>query len=114
MRAFLLLCCAIVAATGVPRAQAPATKPAVAASQAPVVTDVTAAQVMLDRLGFSSGEIDGRMGVNVRGAISAFQAAQGLATSGQLDADTWQRLTEQSGGLQPLVTYVIAEADVAG
>jgi lipoprotein-anchoring transpeptidase ErfK/SrfK len=85
-----------------------------AQAQAPVVTDVTAAQVMLDRLGFSSGEIDGRIGSNVRGAIAAYQAAQGLATSGQLDAETWQRLTEQSGGLQPLVTYVITDADVAG
>ena len=37
-----------------------------------------------------------------------------LFRSGQLDAETWQRLTEQSGGLQPLVTYVIADADVAG
>jgi lipoprotein-anchoring transpeptidase ErfK/SrfK len=83
-------------------------------AQAPVVNDVTAAQVMLDRLGFSSGEIDGRMGANVHGAITAFQDAQGLATSGQLDAKTWQTLTEQSGGLQPLVSYVVAEADIAG
>jgi lipoprotein-anchoring transpeptidase ErfK/SrfK len=107
MRPFLLLCCVLIATTVPhPRAQTSAA--------APVVTDVTAAQVMLDRLGFSSGEIDGRMGANVRGAINAFQGAQGLGTTGQLDADTWQRLTEHAGGLQPLVTYVIAEADVAG
>ncbi len=88
--------------------------PAAAAAQAPVVNDVMAGQVMLDRLGFSSGEIDGRMGSNVRGALTAFQTAQGLPTSGQLDAATWQRLTEQSGAQAPLITYVITDADIAG
>jgi len=85
-----------------------------AVAQAPVVNDVTAAQVMLDRLGFSSGEIDGRMGTNVRRALNAFQSARGLPMTGQLDTATWQRLTEQSGGVPPLVTYIISEADVAG
>lgn len=85
-----------------------------AAAQAPVVNDVTAGQVMLDRLGFSSGEIDGRMGTNVRNAISAFQTAQGLPVTGQLNAATWQRLTEQSGGVPPLVTYIMTDADLAG
>ena len=102
MRAFLLICCALLAMT------------TSAVAQAPVVTDVTAGQVMLDRLGFSSGEIDGRMGTNVRNAISAFQDAQGLPKTGQLDAATWQRLTEQSGGVPPLVTYVMTEGDLAG
>jgi lipoprotein-anchoring transpeptidase ErfK/SrfK len=82
--------------------------------QAPVVNDVMAGQVMLDRLGFSSGEIDGRMGTNVRGALNAFQAARSLPTTGQLDTATWQRLTEESGRVPPLITYVITEADVAG
>jgi len=102
MRAFLLFCCALLSiATS-------------AVAQAPVVTDVTAGQVMLDRLGFSSGEIDGRMGTNVRNAISAFQNAQGIPMTGQLDAATWQRLTEQSGGVPPLVTYVMTDLDLAG
>ena len=102
MRPFLLLCCALL------------TLPASAVAQAPVVNDVTAGQVMLDRLGFSTGEIDGRMGTNVKGALSAFQNARGLPATGQLDAATWQRLNEDAGGVPPLVTYVITEADVAG
>ena len=102
MRAFLLFCCAWAWLT------------TSAVAQAPVVNDVTAGQVMLDRLGFSSGEIDGRMGTNVRNAVSAFQAVQGLPMTGQLDAATWQRLTEQSGGVPPLVTYVMTDADLAG
>src|SRR5687767_12880661 len=101
MRAFLLLCCAML------------WMPASAVAQAPVVTDVTAGQVMLDRLGFSSGEIDGRLGSNVKRAVSAYQSARGLPTTGQLDAATWQRLNEEAGGVPPLVTYVITEADVA-
>ncbi len=85
-----------------------------AVAQAPVVTDVTAGQVMLDRLGFSSGEIDGRMGSNVRRALEAFQTAKGLPASGRLDATTWQHLNEEAGGVPPLVTYVVTDADVAG
>lgn len=93
-------------------AQAPAKAPA--QKGAPVVTDVTAGQVMLDRLGFSSGEIDGRMGSNVRRALEAFQKAKGLPTSAQFDPATWQRLNEEAGGVPPLVTYVVTEADIAG
>ena len=85
-----------------------------AVAQAPVVNDVTAGQVMLDRLGFSSGEIDGRMGTNMRRALEAFQTAKGLPSSGQLNATTWQRLNEESGAVPPLVTYVVTDADVAG
>jgi lipoprotein-anchoring transpeptidase ErfK/SrfK len=102
MNRFLLLCCAALFTTVAARAQAP------------VVSDVMAAQAMLDRLGFSSGEIDGRMGTNVRGALNAFQHAQGLPMTGQLDPATWQRLNEQTSREQPLVTYVITDADVAG
>ncbi len=102
MRAFLLFCCALLAMT------------TSAVAQAPVVNDVTAGQVMLDRLGFSSGEIDGRMGTNVHNAVSAFQQAQGLPMTGELDSATWQRLMDQAGGVPPLVTYVITDEDLAG
>src|SRR5688500_8101201 len=101
MRLSLLLCCVCLLLS------------APVAAQAPVVNDVTAAQVMLDRLGFSSGEIDGRMGSNVRRAVTAFQQVQELSVTGDLDAATWQRLREQSGDQQPLVTYVVTDADVA-
>jgi hypothetical protein len=102
MNRFLLLCCVVVST-------------AVAAqSQAPVVSDTMAAQVMLDRLGFSSGEIDGRVGSNVRGALNAFQRAKGLPITGELDSATWQRLKEESGAQPPLISYTLIEGDVAG
>ena len=81
---------------------------------APVVSEILAAQIMLDRAGFSPGEIDGKAGANLKRAAMAFQRAQGLAESGQVDQMTWQRLSEQAGNQTPLTTYAITDADVAG
>jgi lipoprotein-anchoring transpeptidase ErfK/SrfK len=79
---------------------------------APVVSETLAVQIMLDRAGFSPGEIDGKPGANLKRATTAFQRAHGLPTSGQVDQITWQRLSE--GGQTPLTTYALTDADVAG
>jgi len=70
------------------------------------------AQILLDRAHFSPGEIDGASGSNSRRAIAGYQASQGLATSGDLDAATWDALDHD---VQPaLIRYTLTDADVAG
>jgi len=102
MRSLALLCCLLCFTL------------TVQAGPAPVVNEVLAAQVALDRAGFSPGEIDGRSGQNLQRALTAFQKEHRLPTTGQLDDATWKQLTEAAGGAQPLVEYSITEADIAG
>lgn len=49
-------------------------------------------QVVLDRLGFTPGVVDGKEGLSTRNALSGFQEANDLAVTGELDAATRQAL----------------------
>ena len=88
--------------------------PATAPPTATAVSEVLAAQILLDRAGFSPGEIDGRQGVNLRRALTAFQRAHSLQPTGRLDEDTRATLLNRAGGAPPVVSYEIADADLAG
>ena len=70
-----------------------------------------AVQVALDRAGFSPGEIDGQGGAKTRLALSAFQAANNLPSSGTSDEATLGALRVAP---EPIVSYTITQHDVAG
>ena len=72
-----------------------------------------ALQVALDRVRFSPGPIDGRLGVNTKRAIKAFQRAHGQSETGTPDTAVWERLKTEANSA-PLAQYVITEKDVAG
>jgi lipoprotein-anchoring transpeptidase ErfK/SrfK len=73
---------------------------------------VTKAEILLDRLHVSPGEIDGLDGDNFRNAVRAFQQINGLPVSGDLDAATWGALKRD--GAPVLKAYTITLADAAG
>jgi lipoprotein-anchoring transpeptidase ErfK/SrfK len=68
-------------------------------------------QVMLDRAGFSPGEIDGRSGPNLRSALEAFQADAKLRATGTPDCPTWEALT-RAAGPDVLTSYTLTADDV--
>jgi lipoprotein-anchoring transpeptidase ErfK/SrfK len=75
--------------------------------------DPMAFQVLLDRQGFSPGEIDGQPGINFSHALAALQAARQLQPTGQPDCDTWKALDGDSA--EPVITtYTVTQDDVNG
>ena len=81
------------------------------ASSEPAI--IVKTEVLLDRDGFSPGEIDGKNGDNFRKALAAFQQAKNLAASGKLDPETWNALLSDNTD-PPLTSYTISDKDLAG
>ena len=74
---------------------------------------VLRAQVLLDRLRFSPGSIDGRNGDNFANALDAFASANNLKPTGHLTPEIFKALVATYEG-PVLVPYTISEADVKG
>ena len=73
---------------------------------------VLRAQVLLLRAHFSTGEIDGKAGMNVSKAVRAFQKDRGLTVNGDLDAATWAELNKDTAPV--LVSYTLTQKDIDG
>ena len=72
---------------------------------------VMQAQVVLDRLGFTPGVVDGKEGMSTRNAVSGFQEANGLSVTGNLDEPTSQALSRWNN--IPATRVVTIPADFA-
>lgn len=55
---------------------------------------VMQAQVVLDRVGFTPGVVDGKMGLSTVNAIKGFQESRGMEVTGELDEPTLQALAQ--------------------
>jgi lipoprotein-anchoring transpeptidase ErfK/SrfK len=75
--------------------------------------DLLAFQVLLDREGFSPGQIDGNPGPNFSHALAAMQSAHGLPSNGLANCATWQALAPE-GSTPAITTYTITSADLKG
>jgi lipoprotein-anchoring transpeptidase ErfK/SrfK len=73
---------------------------------------VLRAQILLDRARFSPGEIDGRFGGTMRGALTAFNLARNTKGGNRVTLATWKALNADKAPL--IVPYTITAADLAG
>lgn len=91
-----------------------ASLPAAAMAQVvPVDRNVLHVQVILDKLGFGPGVLDGRGGQTLVAALKGFQQSRGLATTGTPDAATLRALYPYRA-VRPTVTLTLDARALAG
>ncbi len=74
---------------------------------------VLTAQVLLDRLGFGPGVIDGHAGTSFAKALKGFQESRGLDVTGLLDGPTIEALKAHSE-TPATIDVTLTQADLAG
>ena len=76
---------------------------------------VARVQILLDRVQFRPGIIDGRWGKNTEKAVYWFQNARGIEATGTVDRATLDRLEQEAGiGSGLVVEHTLTQADVEG
>ena len=87
-----------------------------AAKKAPATLpcgDLVSFAVLLDRQGFSPGQIDGTATRTFTRALTALRAEKKIAATGQPDCETWKALGG-NGAEPPIMSYTVTDADVQG
>jgi lipoprotein-anchoring transpeptidase ErfK/SrfK len=82
---------------------------------APVKPDmkILQLQVVLSKLGFSPGVLDGRQGESLNDALRGFQESRGLAKSGKLDTATQNALAPYAG-IEATKKLALTHASLSG
>src|SRR5882672_3682822 len=75
--------------------------------------DLLSFEVLLDRQGFSSGQIDGTANKNFTRALGAMRSARKIAATGQPDCETWKALVSNTAD-PAIMTYTITDEDMKG
>jgi lipoprotein-anchoring transpeptidase ErfK/SrfK len=91
----VLCLCLSLTATTAEAGQAKKSKPATTKAAAAVNVEAIQTQVMLDRAGYSPGEIDGSMGASTKRALAAYTKGGGAAGALPADAITTYKITEE-------------------
>lgn len=106
------IACLTLGTAGLVSAQTVAT-PAAQARSAAVDMNVLHVQVILDKLGFSPGVLDGKRGQSLTSAIKGFQTAKGLKVTGEMDRVTLRAL-HQYRQWRPTRTLLVSASALAG
>ncbi|ONF95467.1 L,D-transpeptidase family protein [Sphingomonas jeddahensis] len=109
MKPFAIAIAAALSATGAAKAQAP--QPA--ASPMPIDRSILHMQVILDKLGFGPGVLDGRGGISLVNALRGFQQSRGLPVTGKPDLATLRALYPYRSA-RPTVTLTLDERSLQG